>query len=197
MTWKGATAPEAARPWPRSKGRRQCATARTRRCAAGRTPAASLLVSTGAGSTESEIVVEQHHQEEVAEEEAEEWALGQREHHEHEGFEALPWPPVADPPSNSNSWHNGGNSSSAGPVRFYSAASGQAGGGGTAGGGAAAGGKKEADRPAWERAEVLWEAEEPQPSSGRPGGEERDPFQGGRGGVAVGITGVPCQRGVA
>ena len=190
----GAKGPAAAQQSRRrSKGRRRSHRLAARR----RSSASSLLRCTGAGSTEEEVIEEQHHQEEVAEEEAEEWALGQREHHEHEGFEALPWPPVADPPSNSNSWHNGGNSSSAGPVRFYSAASGQAGSGGTAGGGAAAGGKKEAGKPAWERAEVLWEAEElSRPAAGR---AERSGTRSKVGGAAwhFGITGVPCRRGVA
>ncbi len=170
----GAKGPAAAQQSRRrSKGRRRSHRLAARR----RSSASSLLRCTGAGSTEEEVIEEQHHQEEVAEEEAEEWALGQREHHEHEGFEALPWPPVAADPLPNSGRHNGGNSSAA-PVRFYSAASGREGGGQAGGGGAAAGGKKEADKPAWERAEVLWEAEEPQPSRGRPGGEERDPFQG-------------------
>lgn len=138
-----------------------------------------LYISAGAAGDDA---VEQHHQEEVAEEEAEEWALGQREHHEHEGFEALPWPPLpaAGAPTggahHNSTPHNGSTNNGTRPVRFYS---GQAGGGGdTAAGGEAEGAAPAV--PAWERTEVLWEAEEPRPGSWRQGGgEERDPFQGG------------------
>lgn len=124
----------------------------------------------------------------MAEEEAEEWALGQREQHEHEGFEALTWPPPAagDAPSSrggaehNSGPHNSTNSGVSGPVRFFSGQAGGGGGASGAAGGAASGpgGKMECDKPPWERAEVLWEAEAPQPGSWRQGGEE-DPFQGG------------------
>lgn len=149
---------------------------------------ACILSCTGTGSAaEGEL----HHQEEVAEEEAEEWALGQREQHEHEGFEALPWPPppAGDAPSSrggsakhNSGPHNSTNSAGAGPVRCFSGQAGGGGGASGAAGGAASGpgGKMEGDIPPWERAEVLWEAEAPQPGSWRQGGEE-DPFQGGAG----------------
>lgn len=163
------------------------------------------------------------HQVEVAEEEADEWALGQRDPSE-EGFEALPWPPPAAPSSSRS--RNSNNSTPSWVARFYS---GQASGsGGQAGEEAPAGGPGEAGfgraclclrscRPAltcrsfapmraqralllcctcaaeggspppWERADILWEAEEPGAASAKAEQQgEQDPFAGAAAGMPRG-----------